>query len=428
MAHRRAVLRAKLPANRRKDVSGARRPCVSRHTRRDLQISTSRAFWCQPLLPRGHGTMCWSWQVATAFSVVEFAACVHLWYRNWCLQDRWAVPFLATILVVELMEIPMWALVEPRASLDAGSTSCPAGNTAALVVAGLAVSLQPFFTMLFAYKTCVVVPIRYGAPFCCLNWRAFRCAHRPMPPEGLPLSECRQRGKDRFLVPLFLSALVSAGMWVRLGLGTLGVGALKEFEAENPFALAGKTTCAYDGPEGHLLWVFAAVDNEFLPAMFAYFLFFNFAMAFYSPKSYGFCFVVALLPVLIIIFAAVRWSNEGWSIWCWTGLLMHWTFVGTGFLYTERGRDLLIRCLRRVRSNHRALLLERIQPPVDIISRPLRTSPAPSGPNAPSGPLDAAQPRSSASASLPDEVPPVAHHQSSQASTLGSRHRVVTVV
>lgn len=52
--------------------------------------------------------MCWSWQVATVFSAVELLAIVHLWWRNWCPQDRWAVPFLSTILIVELVEIPMW--------------------------------------------------------------------------------------------------------------------------------------------------------------------------------------------------------------------------------------------------------------------------------------------------------------------------------
>lgn len=205
--------------------------------------------------------------------------------------------------------------MEPRDTLDAGSDNCPAGNTAALLLAGLAVTFQPAFTMLFAYKTCVLVPLRNGFPFCCLDWRVFRCVEQPIGPGGVLLSDCRHRGKERFLVPLFLACLTTLGMIIRLALGTAGVGALKPFEADNPFALAGKTTCAYNGPEGHLLWVFAAVDSEFLPTMFPYFLFFNFAMLFYKPQTYGLSFMVALLPVLIIIFAAVRWSNEGWSIW-----------------------------------------------------------------------------------------------------------------
>eukprot|EP01062_Namystynia_karyoxenos_P067381 TRINITY_DN61312_c0_g1_i1.p2 TRINITY_DN61312_c0_g1~~TRINITY_DN61312_c0_g1_i1.p2 ORF type:complete len:398 (+),score=111.90 TRINITY_DN61312_c0_g1_i1:107-1300(+) len=199
--------------------------------------------------------------------------------RDWTRSNLLILPMCATICVVEWSEVMVWSTDPVReADFNCGET-CPKLNQWGTLLAGWAVSLQPTFTMLYCRFT--------GA-----------ADERP-----------------RFTIPLVLAMLTTAGWWLRCLLGERN-GAPA---SDTITALTYPCTCSMVGPKGHLIWRFALSEHEILPRMFAYHLFFNFALMFHQPPvglTIGGGSVITLLIEFLVL-----GTNEAWSMWCWSGTL-----------------------------------------------------------------------------------------------------------
>lgn len=211
--------------------------------------------------------MCWSLPVSVGFTVLEFLFFIAIAYKR---VKVWILPLLFSIIMVEFAEAMIWStLPDSNEHTHTHTQNCETLNESGMWIIVVAVRLQPLFFYLPAFNNGELVS----------PWIVLR----------------------------------------KIGCGVASAATLILFiEA---FGCSGR--CAMkDVVSGHLDWRSLEDCAWELPKVLSYLIYF-------VPIAFGFTLhafpeniFLILFIILFFILHAIN-SNISYSMWCWTGILIH---------------------------------------------------------------------------------------------------------
>lgn len=248
--------------------------------------------------------MCWSHGITILFVVVEAVLITLVCILPACKPYRWhAVPLLLSPWLVEVAEIFMHLHPEPLESRLEDSPSCHPVNTGSLLVASFVITLQPLLGTHMAKRTEDGNPSIHTTEIALIQKL------------GIAFVVCFWFGVSlTYLTPID-DRLVSH----RWG---------APYTADNePITYYYFITCAYNGPNGHLMWqiAYASQYQEMFPNAF----FYMFLLCWTAYRFYDKVEAVCLYLFMGLYFGMIlAWNmGEASSTWCWSGVLLDVFYV-----------------------------------------------------------------------------------------------------
>lgn len=249
--------------------------------------------------------MCWSLEVSLAFASAELIALAFIAWR--CAtqahaspaiaSQRYWLPAMVSIASIELLEVLLWAEGDSLTPItEAVHATCTARNARLTRALGLLIYWQPLAFI-------------------------WACQHGGDP-----------SNRERLLAPQWMAVAMGVACLVALGLGERAGVEVHDAALSHFRSFASRRTCTYIGRHGHLHWTFRMAAGHLLPNTFSYLLLTS-TCVLARPAAIR---VVVSLYLLAYIgcLAALDWSFEASSVWCWSAIVIYAAFIVQPYVAT----------------------------------------------------------------------------------------------
>ena len=255
--------------------------------------------------------MCWSFEVSVAFALIEVASIAFISLRAKRTKDPyvraqvWVIPLLVTILLVEIAEAFIWldTTLLPITAKDGPSCSSYNRNWT-FVFWFLMFPWQPLF--------CIIPCRRVGHP---RNKDVFAAAE--VVAWGLPILH----------ILVYLGQVIPQSMNPNFSPAPPRL----KIQQNAMQTFINSETCTYIGKNGHLFWTLATADCWATPNMSVYVIL-CLAMLCAKPKRFFAGIGLAMGGLVIALNSYYNGTVETASMWCWTGILVHFYFIAQPYV------------------------------------------------------------------------------------------------